>query len=186
MSFVRRWLGDFASAITAALLVIGSAAVGIVAVAPAAHAAEVPVNPAPTGSCNLGNGVQHVINIMFDNVHFFRDNPNVPSDLELMPHLKSFLQDNGVLMSNKHTPLIAHTAEDSIAIYTGLYGDRHGMPISNSYKHLQPERDDGPGRRSSYWTTRSTTRRASRRPVTTQAVDGLLADGTGRRRPTRT
>ena len=40
-----------------------------------------------TSSCQLGNGVKHVINIVFDNVHFSRDNPNVPSDLEQMPHL---------------------------------------------------------------------------------------------------
>jgi hypothetical protein len=30
---------------------------------------------------------KHVINIQFDNTHFRRDNPNVPSDLEQMPHL---------------------------------------------------------------------------------------------------
>ena len=106
-----------------------AAAVPVTAVeAPAAK-------PAPTSSsCHLGNGVQHVINITFDNVHFFRDNPNVPSDLEQMPTLMKFLQSNGVVMSNMHTPLIAHTAEDSLAIYSGLYGDRHGMPVSNSYK----------------------------------------------------
>jgi hypothetical protein len=28
-----------------------------------------------------------VISLVFDKVHLFRDNPNVPSDLELMPHL---------------------------------------------------------------------------------------------------
>jgi hypothetical protein len=32
--------------------------------------------------CNLGNGIKHVIQIQFDNVHLRRDNPNVPSDLE--------------------------------------------------------------------------------------------------------
>jgi hypothetical protein len=89
---------------------------------------------APTNGCQLGNGVQHVVEITFDNVHLFRDNPNVPSDLELMPHLKSFLEQNGTLLSNVHTPMIAHTADDSLSIYTGLYGDRHGQPVSNSYK----------------------------------------------------
>src|SRR5262245_18426607 len=79
-------------------------------------------------SCQLGNGVKHVISIVFDNVHFFRDNPNVPSDLELMPHLKQFLATNGTRLINMHTQLIAHTAEDSLAIYTGLNGVRHGMP----------------------------------------------------------
>ena len=48
---------------------------------------------ATTPSCNLGNGVKHVVEITFDNVHFFRDNPNVPSDLEMMPHLLNFLKD---------------------------------------------------------------------------------------------
>jgi hypothetical protein len=85
-------------------------------------------------SCQLGNGVQHVIEITFDNVHLFRDNPNVPSDLELMPNLKNFLEQNGTLSSNVHTPMIAHTADDSLTLYTGLYGDRHGQPVSNSYK----------------------------------------------------
>ena len=37
--------------------------------------------------CKLGNGIQHVIDIVFDNVHFNRDNPNVLSDLEQMPAL---------------------------------------------------------------------------------------------------
>jgi hypothetical protein len=38
-----------------------------------------------TSSCHLGNGVMHVVQITFDNVHYFRDNPNVPSDLEQLP-----------------------------------------------------------------------------------------------------
>src|SRR6266550_1129725 len=71
---------------------------------------------APSG-CQLGNGVQHVISIVFDNVHFFGDNPNVPSDLEQMPHLLNFLESNGTVLSNVHTPLIAHTADDSLTIY---------------------------------------------------------------------
>ena len=89
--------------------------------------------------CHLGNGVEHVINIVFDNVHFSRDNPNVPSDLEQMPHLLNFLKQNGTVFSNSHTPLIAHTANDSLAIYTGLYGDRHGQPLTNSYKTYNPD-----------------------------------------------
>ena len=63
-------------------------------------------------SCQLGNGIKHVVEITFDNVHFFRDNPNVPSDLELMPNLLDFFEDNGTFLSNNHTPLIAHTADD--------------------------------------------------------------------------
>ena len=41
-------------------------------------------------SCHLGNGVKHVVTLMFDNVHYFRDNPNVPSDLQQMPNLLNF------------------------------------------------------------------------------------------------
>src|SRR6478752_4484721 len=95
-----------------------------VATAVATLASTPPAGADPSG-CQLGNGVQHVISIVFDNVHFFRDNPNVPSDLEQMPHLLNFLTSNGTVLSNTHTPLIAHTADDSLTIYTGLYGDRH-------------------------------------------------------------
>src|SRR5215472_17559913 len=90
------------------------------------------------GGCQLGNGVKHVIQIVFDNVHFFRDNPNVPSDLQLMPSLLQFIQNNGTMLSNNHTPLIAHTAVDILTTATGLYGDRMGMPISNSYRTFNP------------------------------------------------
>src|SRR5262245_60548953 len=106
-----------------------------------------------SSSCNLGNGVKHVINIVFDNVHFSRDNPNVPSDLEQMPHLLNFLKSNGTLFSNAHTPLIAHTANDSLTIYTGLYGDRHGQGLSNSYKVYNPDGSTDPATSFTYWTS---------------------------------
>jgi hypothetical protein len=103
--------------------------------------------------CHLGNGISHVINIVFDNVHFARDNPNVPSDLEQMPHLLDFLKQNGTVFSNSHTPLIAHTADDSLSIYTGLYGDRHGQPVSNSYKTYNPDGSTDPATSFTYWTS---------------------------------
>jgi hypothetical protein len=104
-------------------------------------------------SCHLGNGVEHVINLVFDNVHFSRDNPNVPSDLEQMPHLLNFLKQYGTVFSNSHTPLIAHTANDSLAIYTGLYGDRHGQPLTNSYKTYNPDGSTDPATSFTYWTS---------------------------------
>jgi hypothetical protein len=104
-------------------------------------------------SCHLGNGVEHVIELTFDNVHFLRDNPNVPSDLELMPHLTNFLEQNGALLSNVHTPLIAHTADDSLSLYTGLYGDRHGMPVSNSYKTYKSDGTTESDGSFVYWTS---------------------------------
>jgi hypothetical protein len=92
---------------------------------------------AATSGCQLGNGVKHVVQITFDNVHFFQDNPNVPSDLQLMPNLLNFFENNGTFLSNNHTPLIAHTADDILTTYTGLYGDRQGMPVSNDYQVYQ-------------------------------------------------
>jgi hypothetical protein len=115
--------------------------------------AKGPKHAAGTPPCHLGHGVQHVINIVFDNVHFSRDNPNVPSDLEQMPHLLDFLKQNGTVFSNSHTPLIAHTANDSLAIYTGLYGDRHGQPLTNSYKVYNPDGSTDPATSFTYWTS---------------------------------
>src|SRR5229473_2439104 len=67
------------------------------------------------GGCTLNSPrgkVSHVIYIQFDNTHFTRDNPDVPSDLEQMPHLLNFLEQSGVILTNHHTPLISHTAND--------------------------------------------------------------------------
>jgi hypothetical protein len=104
------------------------------------------------GACGLGHGVKHVIELSFDNVHFFRDNPNVPSDLELMPNLLNFIEHNGTMMSNNHTPLIAHTADDILTTLTGLYGDRQSMPISNSYRTYNPDGTTDPAGSFAYWT----------------------------------
>jgi hypothetical protein len=123
------------------------AASGIAALASESTAAAAP----PTSTCQLGNGVKHVVSLVFDNVHFFRDNPNVPSDLEQMPHLLNFLKSNGTVLSNVHTPLIAHTADDSLTIYTGLYGDRHGQPVSNSYKTYNPDGTTDAATSFAYW-----------------------------------
>jgi hypothetical protein len=136
------------SGLAATALLVASVA-GAVAATPAAPAVAV---SAPS-SCQLGNGVQHVINIVFDNVHFFRDNKFVPSDLEQMPHLLDFLTSNGTVFSNSHTPLIAHTADDSLTIYTGLYGDRHGQPLTNTYNVYQPSGGTHTATSFTYWTS---------------------------------
>jgi hypothetical protein len=83
--------------------------------------------------CSLSNGVKHVIYLQFDNTHFNRDNPNVASDLEQMPHLLDFLKNNGTLYTNDHTILISHTAGGILSSLTGLYPDRTGQAVSNSY-----------------------------------------------------
>lgn len=84
-------------------------------------------------ACNLGNGVQHVVVLQFDNVHSERDNPNVPSDLEQMPALRNFLTSNGTLLTNDHTILISHTVNGIVSTETGLYPDRNGVTVGNSY-----------------------------------------------------
>src|SRR5215471_11336480 len=86
--------------------------------------------------CKLVSGVKHIIYIQFDNVHLRRDNPNVPSDLEQMPNLLSFLTGSGTVSSNHHTPLISHTADDIITSLTGVYGARHGQPVANSFGYF--------------------------------------------------
>ena len=104
------------------------------------------------GTCELGNRVKHVIEITFDNIHFFRDNPNVPSDLEMMPHLLDFIEQNGTMLSNNHTPLIAHTADDILTTLTGLYGDRQGMPVANDYQSYNSDGTADPDGSFAYWT----------------------------------
>jgi hypothetical protein len=115
------------------------------AVALPASAAVCPLN-SPSGR------VQHVIYVQFDNTHFVRDNPNVPSDLEQMPHLLNFITHNGTLLSKHHTPLISHTATDILTSLTGVYGDRHGVPVSNSFRYFLPNGTTNTGVSFAYWT----------------------------------
>src|SRR6266542_2630300 len=146
------WFRVTAAASSAALLgTLGLAGTSMAATGAAAGAAKPAAATADT-SCHLGNGVKHVVTIMFDNVHYFRDNPNVPSDLEQMPNLFNFFRNNGTLMSNNHTPLIAHTANDLLTTATGLYGDRQGMPISNSYQAYNTDGTTDPAGSFAYWT----------------------------------
>jgi len=84
--------------------------------------------------CNFANGIKRVVHITFDNVHLHRDDPNVPSDLEQMPSLLNFLAANGTVGGNHHMPLISHTATDILTVLSGLYGDRMGVPVANSYR----------------------------------------------------
>ncbi|HEV3017715.1 MAG TPA: hypothetical protein VGY49_01730 [Burkholderiaceae bacterium] len=101
---------------------------------------------------SAGSAIRHIVHIQFDNVHFRRDNPNVPSDLEQMPNLLNFLEDNGVLLNNHHTPLISHTADDIITTLTGVYGDKHGQPVANSYGYFRPDGSVGFSSSFGYWT----------------------------------
>ena len=122
--------------------------------------------------------IKHVIYLQFDNTHY-RPRPRraCASDLEQMPHLLNFLQGNGTLLTNDHTILISHTAGGILATLTGLYPDRNGQTVSNSYDYYK--NDGTPTFTSSfkYWT---------------DTVDGaddplpnMITRRSGRRRPRR-
>jgi predicted transcriptional regulator len=109
---------------------------------------------APSCRLNSANGnIKHVIYIQFDNTHFRRDNANVPSDLEQMPHLLNFIRGNGTLMTNDHTVLISHTATGILSSLTGVYPDRMGQPISNSFRYFTPAGTTRTGVSFAYWTS---------------------------------
>src|SRR5512141_2116499 len=111
---------------------------------------------AAASGCQLqsakGN-IKHVIYIQFDNTHFRRDNANVQSDLEQMPHLLNFIRGNGTLMTNDHTVLISHTATGILSSLTGVYPDRMGQPISNSFRYFKPDGTTRTGVSFAYWTS---------------------------------
>jgi hypothetical protein len=110
-----------------------------------------------SAGCQLnspGGQIKRVVYIVFDNVHLRRDNPNVPSDLEQMPNLLNFLQGKGVISGNHFTPLISHTADDILTGLTGVYGDRHGSPVSNSFGIYKADNSSAVFQTSFvYWTT---------------------------------
>jgi hypothetical protein len=128
------------------VVIVGSAVAGLSGAAPAGAS---PHQNGPT--CRLANGIRHVIQIQFDNVHLTRDNPNVPSDLEQMPNLYNFLKTNGVVLANTHDDLV-HTATNFISNQTGLYPDRTGVTQSNSFDYYTPTGATQAGVSFAYWT----------------------------------
>ena len=86
-------------------------------------------------SCHLGNKNKHVVELGFDNVALLPPRPEHalrPAD-DAEP-TRTSLTSNGTFLSNGDAPLIARTAHDLLTTWTGLYGDRAGMPVSNSYQ----------------------------------------------------
>src|SRR5712664_1789871 len=138
----------------ASLLLVFSAFVMVAVLLAPAGASAAPA--AGVSSCQLkspkGN-IQHVIYIQFDNTHFRRDNPNVPSDLEQMPHLLNFITGNGTLLGNDHTALISHTATGILTSLTGVYPDRMGQPVSNSFRYFKTDGTTRTGVSFAYWTS---------------------------------
>src|ERR1700759_1250205 len=146
------WFRVTAAASSATLLgTLGLAGTSMAATGAAANAAKPAAATADT-SCHLGHGVKHVVTLVFDNVHYFRDNPNVPSDLEQIPNLLNFFTSKGTFLSNNHTPLIAHTGDTIRPPLPGRYGDRHVMPISNSYQAYNADGTTDPAGSFAYWT----------------------------------
>ena len=135
------------AALVGALLVAASATPGLASAARPARAG----GQSGANGCHLSDGVKHIVQIGFDNVHFFRDNPNVPSDLQMLPNLLHFFEANGTFLSNSHTPLIAHTGDDLLTTATGLYGDRHGDGIANSYQTYNADGTTDPATVFTYW-----------------------------------
>ncbi|MGN6797897.1 MAG: hypothetical protein ACTHKS_07075 [Gaiellaceae bacterium] len=110
---------------------------------------------APAANCQLGNKdgqIKHVIYLQFDNTHYRRDNPSVASDLEQMPNLLNFLKNNGTLATNDHTILISHTAGGILSSLTGLYPDRQGQTVSNSYFYFNGSGTPTFASSFKYWT----------------------------------
>jgi hypothetical protein len=109
-----------------------AAAVALIALAVASTA---------SAACQLNsaNGaIKHVVYVEFDNVHYTRDNPNVPSDIEQMPNLLNFIKNNGTLDAGDHAVLISHTANDILTTETGLYSDDDGIGVANSFGVYNP------------------------------------------------
>jgi hypothetical protein len=154
----------------AALAAIALAVTLVLGVTQSARAKPGPAAPAAAGGpCDLANGIQHVIYLQFDNVHFRRDNPNVPSDLEQMPHLLNFIRNNGTLDTNDHTVLISHTGGGILSTLTGLYPDRHGQAVSNSYGYFRPDGSVGFSSSFKYWTDNTDGGNAANSPPTPSA-----------------
>jgi hypothetical protein len=134
-----------------AALAVGATTLALLAATWPAAASSGPTIAARPSGCQLANGVKHVIQIQFDNVHLTRDNPNVPSDLQQMPHLYDFLKDNGVVLANTHDDLV-HTATNFISNQTGLYPDRTGVTQSNSFSYYDAAGATHTGVSFAYWT----------------------------------
>jgi hypothetical protein len=117
----------------------------LAAAAPAQAASTCLMDPAR-------GGIKRLVYVQFDNTHFRRDDPNVPSDLEQMPTLLNFMKGKGTLLTNDHTVIISHTATGILSSLTGRYGDRTGVPVSNSFRYFNPNGTSNPGVSFAYWT----------------------------------
>ena len=138
-------------------LTLGATAVLVISLAITAGAASKTSGGArpDVRRCELGgpnHQIRHVVYLQFDNTHLARDRQQFASDLEQMPHLMNFLSDNGTLSDNQHTILISHTAGGILSALTGLYPDRMGQGVTNSYGYFRPNGTVGFSSSFKYWT----------------------------------
>src|SRR6266576_866437 len=140
----RRRMGAVGVLLFACLIVVSVAAAQVGGLNRARSAAA-------DSSC-LNGQIKHMVYLQFDNTHYRRDNQSVASDLEQMPHLLNFLKNNGTLFTNDHTILISHTAGGILSTQTGLYPDRHGQGVSNSYFYFPSSGVPAFSSSFKYWT----------------------------------
>jgi len=185
-SWYRQTLALGSAVLLALSPVVPASAAPLGATVKLTAAAQAAALPSAAGGCQLNSprgNVSHIVTIIFDNTHFKRDPARdgstlVPSDLEQMPHLLNFIKNHGVLLSNHHTPLIAHTSDDIITILTGVYPDRHGVATAaNSY--LEYDALGSPQSQSAftYWTdlSRDSTYNLISGPVDADHPNGVNA-----------
>jgi hypothetical protein len=106
-------------------------------------------------ACTLharGGEVTHVVQLLFENVHLRRDDQDVPSDLEQMPHLREFLAGGGTIGTNHTGSPLAEKATDVLSILTGLHGDRTGIPLGGDFGYFRSDGSIGFAGVSAYWT----------------------------------
>src|SRR5438093_2229125 len=149
------------------LALLPASVAGITAVTASASKQAVAV-----GGCGLTGQVKHVIYLVFDNTHYMRDAAGVQSDLEQMPHLLNFLTSNGTLMTNDHTVLISHTAGGILSSLTGLYPDRQGQTVSNSYFYYSPTKIPQFSTSFKYWTDLVDDSTGANDPLPNMVFDG--------------
>ncbi|HVD48190.1 MAG TPA: hypothetical protein VNG70_12990 [Candidatus Limnocylindria bacterium] len=163
-------MGRFRWPTLAAILAVGFST-GVAATPTGAQVATT----AAQSSCQLnsaGGQIKHVVYLQFDNTHYTRDNQSVASDLEQMPHLLNFLTSNGTLFTNDHTILISHTAGGILSTMTGLYPDRQGITVSNSYFYQSPSKVPTFSSAFKYWTDLVDDSTGVRDPLPNMITDG--------------
>jgi hypothetical protein len=155
--------------LTLAVVCVAAAATAVAAVSSGGGASR-----SAAVSCQLSaNGnIKHLVYIQFDNTHYNRDRSNVASDLEQMPHLLNFLTSNGTLFTNDHTILISHTAGGILSSLTGLYPDRSGINVSNSYFYFPPSGTPAFSVAFKYWTDLVDDSTGTNDPLPNMVTDG--------------